>query len=433
MSHSIPDFVPDNSKIFSKEQLKLLLIGPVLSNCFPRGQVKAYFKKLIGMTFRIKESDHPWRVSMTSLYRWVDTYRKKDPNLQPQTKFRSDKGHFRAIGKMEADLLRQVIDQNPSLSIRQILQVVQDQFPTKNLAYPTVHRFITRNKLLDRQSSNQYAVRPFEAPMVNYLWQTDIMNGPKLVGDHNRSIQTYLFAIIDDYSRFIIAAQFFFSQALEPFLSLLKSALMARGIPKILYTDNGKIYHSHRLSSIAAHLAIALFHTKPYASYQKGKIERFFRTVRMQFLSSFTSYDGLSLDELNQKFNQWITSSYHSSLHSSTSQTPFQRFFSQLPDSTNANSLKEFPEWIFDCILERKVGSDSVISLSKILFEVPQQLIGKHIRIRFDPDKLHGPDYSPDIVDSYGMPFAKAKPLNKTANCFKKRHLIDYSSLNQGD
>jgi len=61
-------------------------------------------------------------------------------------------------------------------------------------------------------------------------------------------------------------------------------ALVRRGIPKIVYLSNGKVYRSHLFHAACARLGTTVAHTQPYDAASKGKIERFFRTVRERFL-----------------------------------------------------------------------------------------------------------------------------------------------------
>ena len=98
--------------------------------------------------------------------------------------------------------------------------------------------------------------------------------GPYLTVN-GKKMQTYLFAFIDDCSRVIPFAQFFFSENTQSLSTVFKEALLRRGVPKIIYVDNGKIYRSEVFQIACATLGIVLTHTQPYDITSKGKIERF--------------------------------------------------------------------------------------------------------------------------------------------------------------
>jgi transposase InsO family protein len=114
-------------------------------------------------------------------------------------------------------------------------------------------------------------------------------------------MQVFLQATLDDASRLIPHAQFYSNQGLDSFLDCLRQAISARGVPTRLYMDNAKIYRSPQLARIAASIGILIIHTPPYEPEGRGKIERFFRTVREQFLASLDPKALLSIEQLNER------------------------------------------------------------------------------------------------------------------------------------
>ena len=139
-------------------------------------------------------------------------------------------------------------------------------------------------------------------------------------------MQAFLHATLDDASRLIPHAQFYASQGLDAALDCLRHAVAARGIPGRLYIDNAKMYRSSQLARIAASLGILIVHSRPYQPEGRGKIERFFRTVRDQFLANLDPKHALSLEELNDRLWIWIESVYHRSEHSALGSTPLARW-----------------------------------------------------------------------------------------------------------
>lgn len=125
--------------------------------------------------------------------------------------------------------------------------------------------------------------------------------------------KTYLFAFIDDMSRLIPHAEFYLHERLDSYIESFQKAIGKRGLPRKLYVDNAPAFKSQLLSHATASLGIALIHSKPYQPEGRGKIERWFKTVRMQFLSTIP--DGLPLDELNRRLNEWIDKQYHTAVH----------------------------------------------------------------------------------------------------------------------
>ena len=196
--------------------------------------------------------------------------------------------------------------------------------------------------------------------------------------------QCFLCAILDDASRLIPHGQFYADQGLEGLLDCLRSAIAARGVPIRLYVDNGKIYRSRQLERIGASVGILIVHTPPYQPEGRGKIERFFRTVREQFLASIDRQHVATLADLNARFQVWLDSAYHREKHGALETTPLERWqrdiehVRQLPPSTDLRRL-------FFYRLDRLVRRDSTFLVHRRFYEAPPHLAGRRIEVRFDP------------------------------------------------
>src|SRR5215471_13824594 len=199
--------------------------------------------------------------------------------------------------------------------------------------------------------------------------------------------QVFLQAALDDASRLIPHAQFYPNQGLDAFLDCLRQAIAARGIPTRLYMDNAKIYRSPQLARIAASIGILIVHTPPYQPEGRGKIERFFRSVREQFLASLDPKVVLCLEQLNEHLWHWLDTDYHRREHSSLQSTPLVRWqrdieqVRQLPPATDLRRL-------FFHRVDRLVRRDSTFLLKNYFFDAPSHLAGKRLEVRLDPHNL---------------------------------------------
>jgi hypothetical protein len=251
--------------------------------------------------------------------------------------------------------------------------------------------------------------RKFEAELPNDLWQSDCMHGPSVLHDDKRR-KAYLLAFIDDHSRLIPHAEFYLSESLECYIRALEHALSTRGLPRKLYVDNGPAFRSHHLEFIAASLGIALVHARPYKPQGKGKIERFFRTVRADFLPGFK---GETLDDLNLAFHIWLGELYHQKIHSSTGQSPFARF------TAHMECIRHPPANLKDHFRKtgrRKVAKDRTVSLNGKIFEAPVALVGKQVLLLYhDADPLQV-----EVIFS-GQTYGFLSPLDIHVNCRVKR------------
>jgi putative transposase len=225
----------------------------------------------------------------------------------------------------------------------------------------------------------------FEASRCNEIWTGDALHGPVIAGR-----ETYLFAFIDDRSRAVMAARFGFSEDTVRLAAALRPALASRGVPESVYVDNGSAFVGSWLLRACASLGIKLVHATPRRPQGKGKIERFFRTVRDQFLVEVTpgrAAEISGLAGLNRLFTAWAETVYHLTPHSETGAPPLRRWQegipAPLPTPAPARLREAFlwPEF-------RTVTKTATVSLHGNTYQVDQLLAGRKAELVFDPFDL---------------------------------------------
>jgi transposase InsO family protein len=319
-------------------------------------------------------------ISQTTILAWVRRYEKgggRIESLYPTA--RSDRGRPRVI---DEETLLSLVELKRRLKGASLPVVLREARLQKILTGPvspsTIYRLFKQRGLM-RKDEILEDRRRYEAELPNDLWQSDAMHGPRVDVD-GKARKTYLFAVLDDMSRLICHAEFFLNERVETYIGALRSALRKRGLPRKLYVDNGPAFRSRQLGFATASLGIALIHSKPYTPQGRGKIERFFRTLRMQFLSAFP--DGMTLPALNEALSGWIEG-YHKTVHSSTRQTPLNRYLQ------HAHLLREAPKDLDDAFrlqAVRRVDRDRTVSLNGRLYEAPVALIGKMLTLLYHPE-----------------------------------------------
>ena len=290
----------------------------------------------------------------------------------------------------------------------------------------------------------------FEASARNELWTGDGLHGPTLAGVAAR--RAVLLAFIDDHSRTLVGWRWGTGEDVFRLEAALRSGLMARGIPNAILVDRGSPFVSSQLLRACAVLGVKLIHASLRAATTKGKIERFFRTVRDQFLVEID--DGVELSELNRLFSAWLEVVYHRRVHSETGQTPLERF-----DAAGAPPLPT-PALLREAFLwsqERTVTKTATVSLHGNQYEVDAALVGRKVELVFDPFDLtrievryqHRPFglAAPLVIGRHTHPQAERElpppPASTGIDYLKlladKRdaelggHRIDYASLAQPD
>lgn len=367
----------------SREQVALArykLISPVLAE--PCRVQNEYFR-----TQATKEYEFPHygrrRVTVSTLKLWLRQYRQKGfEGLKP--KARSDHGRPRRLAEEHMAAIRGKCKAFPHRSARMLYEdlLKNEQLGNPPVCYNTLLRTIHREELLPKEGRKDVRKR-FERDEVNELWVGDFMHGPTVrVG--NRSAKAILCAIIDDHSRMIVGHAFSVHETISALVLVLKDAFLTFGIPKRLYVDNGAAFSADLLVKSCAQAGISLIHSKPYDSPSRGKIERFFRTVRERFLCGLVGE--VTLDELNEVFSLWLHDQYHHQHHTGIDQRPIDRYHA----STGRVSIRRLSRAELDEIFlvyhQRIVGNDGTISFKNRIYEVPSAYIRQRIELRHPVD-----------------------------------------------
>src|SRR6266511_701945 len=260
------------------------------------------------------------RVAAETLRDWLYAYRRAGfEGLKPRP--RADQGHARALPQTVADQLCALKEAHPTYSVAMIITTAraQQRVPAElPLAPATVHRLLSRHGLMARPTDTPTSKdrRRFSYDAANELWMSDVMHGPTVLdAEDRRRHKTYLIALLDDATRMIPSATFTRSETVTAFLPVFERAILRRGIPKRLYVDNGAAYRSRHLALVCAKLGVTLIHARPFQPQAKGKLERWFRTVRAQLLPTLPDADTRDLEALNRRLWAWIEDEYHYAPH----------------------------------------------------------------------------------------------------------------------
>lgn len=377
-----------------------------------RGEREALLQEKCARKWQIPHSGRT-RVSRSTLIRWISRYLEQGRQLKalyPQD--RADQGQARAMDEETGLALIALRREMPKIPVPELTRILHQRQLVNgggSVSLSTVYRFLRQHKLMSRDEAPPTDRRKFEAELPNDLWQSDVLHGPVLDCGGKRR-KCYLIAFIDDHSRLVPHARFYSSESLVCFQDAFFEALSKRGLPRKLYVDNGAAYRSRQLEYTTAALGIALIHAKPYQPQGKGKVERFLRTVRTQFLCSFK---GHSLEAINQDFDEWLSGQYHQRRHGSTGQTPHKRFAAGL------HCLRPAPENLSDYFRKtvyRRVNKDRSVVIDKRLFEGPVALIGERVELLYH-------ERTPEQVEirHQGQSYGQLTPIDLHVNARVKR------------
>ena len=238
---------------------------------------------------------------------------------------------------------------------------------------------------LHRKAPTRRSFGRFEASTVNEIWTGDAMHGRFLVAGAHKPV---LFAFIDDHSRLITGWKWTLAEDTLRAGDALREGLTRRGVPDGCYLDNGSPFVSAQFGRALAKMGIRLWHSKPGEPAGRGKIERFFRTVRDQFEVELLTGGVETMAELERLFAGWVEQHYHRQIHSETGQTPIDRFDTAAADTPpvipTADAVREAFLWSET----RLVTKTATVSLHSNRYEVEAALVGRHVELVFDPFDL---------------------------------------------
>ncbi|HEY5117784.1 MAG TPA: DDE-type integrase/transposase/recombinase [Mycobacterium sp.] len=332
------------------------------------------------------------RYSRDTLDRWIRRYRAGGFDaLAPSIRQPGSR-----IDTPVLDLAVALKRENPQRTAAQIVRILRASSgwaPSES----TLLRLFHRRELMGPAAGGEPVVfGRFEAAAPNERWVGDALHGPRVAGR-----KTYLFAFLDDHSRLAVGYRFGFAEDTVRLAAALQPALAARGVPASCYVDNGSAFVDAWLLRACGKLGIRLVHSTPHRPQGRGKIERYFRSVRDQFLVEVNDSTAAELAErgltpaaalleLNALFTAWVESQYHHRVHSETGQTPLARWddgwqaAGHGPAMASADALTEaflWSQW-------RTVTKTATVSLHGNTYQVEAALVGRKVELVFSPFDL---------------------------------------------
>ena len=270
--------------------------------------------------------------------------------------------------------------------------------------------------MLQEKFTNNQDMRRYERPHINEVWCGDTSVGPYLQTEDGKKHRVHVIALIDDASRFITGIDVFFNDNFVNLMSVMKSAVAKYGVPKVFNFDNGAGYRNRQMELLAARIGSTIHYCKPYSPVQKAKIERWFRTMKDQWMAALNMSDFHTLDELRGSLLTYVKL-YNQRTHVSLDgRSPQERFFSE-PEYIRRISDEQI-EGSFLLEIERRVSADSVIVIDQIEYEVDFRFAKQRITLR----------YSPDMKDIYVVEhdgtLSPIRILNKQENSVAKREKV---------
>ena len=410
-------------EIDPKALFRLSVLGPLVSReRLERGELQQIVRDLAQREYAIPGSRRHYLGEKT-IEAWYYRWRREGiAGLAP--KIRVDRGQSKLSPANQAAILA-AKRENPRRSIRQIQHLLESAglVARGSLSRSAIHRLLQQHGLsrMSGSSSLPEEKRSFAAAAAGSIWYGDVMHGPR-VPIKGQLRKTYLVSLLDDASRLITHSAFCLGETALDIEGVLKQALLKRGIPIKLIVDNGAAYRANTLQEICVRLGIHLIYCRPYAPEGKGKLERWHRTFRNQFLSELDERHITHLDDLNARLWAWNEQVYNRTAHAGLGGlTPLARYQQDLPKIRSLGPRAAQLDALFHHRIMRFVRKDGTVSYLGNRFEVPYELAGKTVKLVVDPHAGSVVGVENDASDRLGV----ATPLDAIANIKRVRRKPD--------
>jgi transposase InsO family protein len=395
------------------------VIGGLARRDLDRGELRAELAGLAGKRFRPPGRPHTRTYSVPTLERWYYAYRRRGLEaLRPSG--RSDRGRARNLPPDARELLLDVRREYPSASVPLILRtLVADGRIAASAVSPATLRRLYVDHGLDRVPLRDGAGRKtrlrWQADRPGALWHGDVCHGPGLVID-GKSQPLRIHALLDDAARYVPVIEARYQEREADMLELLVRALRRHGAPSALYLDNGPTYIGDVLRLGCERLGITLLHARPHDPPARGKMERFWRTLREQCLDHLGTVT--SLHDVNVRLWAWLDQHYHRAPHGGLfGRTPLD-VWDESEAERRADPLTE--DQIRDALTvraRRRVRRDTTVSVDGVDWELDQGfLAGRVVTVA----RCLSDTTSPPWVEHEGKRLP-LRPVDPVANSRRRR------------
>ena len=344
-------------------------------------------------------------LSKTTIYRWLGKFRMDGNGDSLMGKVRKDRNEFRALSQEQMKALLVWRSENAYRSgddLRDEL-VSHDNTCRNPPSTATIIRFLRANELsrdsmiLATKTKSKKIRLAYEAEYPNRIWVADT-KGPDIwvkdPRDPARRVQAKPTGFIDDYARYMTAAHPVIVENEAAIMELFGEAILLYGIPDILHVDWGPAFSGKSLKRAAALIGCTVIHAPKRDPSAKGKIERLFETLneRLERELQVSGRDVLTVEEYDQYLQAYLSQDYHKKVHSSTGQTPEERYFA-FPNELRRWISKESLYLIFLPCRTAKVSKTGLVRINKLDYLVPDPaLFGKKVEVRSkssEPERIH--------------------------------------------
>ncbi len=331
-------------------------------------------------------------VNRKTIFRWLRLYADKSSRYLVGTRFK--KTRPRTFGAETWDLVKQLKDEAPAQSAVAIHTSVKKHLGGKCASPETIRRILRDLGLSKGGPRDRKGYIKFERERPNELWQIDFKGG-----DYFGPLgKLSLLAILDDCSRFVVAARWCPTQEEAHVISLLREAFEHHGLPNEVVSDNGAQFkslqgeHATRYCRLLALLGVKGIYHSPNHPQSKGNLERWFGTVMSSFVPEarvlVATRPRLTLAEFNKRFGTWLEWYNTQHRYVSLGRRPPAKVYLEHPKRVDRalTVVINWDAWVV-AAEERTVSKQNVVSIGGKKYTLPPGHASTRVQVRKFDDR----------------------------------------------
>jgi len=423
-------------------QLRFMIVGRLFSEPPEPGDLFHRLLELANKTWRHPVTGGEIRFGVSTLERWYyQALKAPDPVAALKNRPGSHRGTFPSLGLEVREQLCSQYQEHPGWTVK----LHYDNLVSLNRetglvvpSYPTILRFLrargmqrvqrprrqTEGERIALERLERLEVRSYEVEYVQGLWHLDFHHGSRpVLLKSGEWVKPILLGILDDRSRLVCHLQWYLDETAEHLVHGLSQAIMKRGLPRALMTDNGAAMVAGETVQGLEDLGILHQRILPYSAYQNGKQEYLWSRVESRLMAMLEGEENLTLKSLNLATQAWVEQEYNRTPHSEIKATPLERYLQGPSVSRPSPSSEDLADAFRLKASRRQRRSDGTVALEGQRFEVPgryRHLELAHLRYaRWDLGHV-------DLVDPIeGQTLCPIRPIDKAANASGQRKRLE--------
>jgi transposase InsO family protein len=274
----------------------------------------------------------------------------------------------------------------PRTLVNRLAREGVDPLPSRS----SVYRALVRHQLIDpkRRRRRRSDYKRWERSQAMELWQMDLTGGVRLEDGSRPMVVTG----IDDHSRFCVAAKIVARATARPVCDALAEAMGRHGVPEQVLTDNGKVFTGRfgrgtaevLFDRICRENGIRHLLTAPHAPTTTGKVERFHKTMKREFLAG-KRFE--TINDAQAALDGWVAEYNHEREHQSLGdRPPIERFRLAQREPLEAVDLdpkapEPAPAVSSAPRATRRVGGNGRVSFAAFHYHVGRWLAGETVEV----------------------------------------------------